>query len=322
MILEPEKISLIQGPTPLHRLNFLSDYLGIDLWIKRDDLTGFAGGGNKGRKLEYLMPEIIAGGAQAVVACGALQSNFIRQLGAACSMHSIPCHAAVMDLPYSQSAGPPSEAGLKDQGGNVLLDELFGVKLHEYPNGEWEELYDRAEQLALKREHEEFRVYRMPIGGSSGLGAYAFHKACEEVGSGFDYVLTASSSGSTQTGLTAGFLDKGTQVIGICADPEPEVMEDLTRVADELHALFPNLPHLQEGDFDLRLDYAGEAYGVPSQAGLEAAKLAAQSEGIVLDPIYSAKAFAGLLDLADKKEIGGRVLFWHTGGFPAVFALP
>jgi len=297
----------------------------IDLWIKRDDLTGFAGGGNKGRKLEYLVPEILVSGAQAVVACGALQSNFIRQLGAACSMHQLSLHAAVMDLPYSNASGPPKGTGLGADGGNVMLDRLFGVVLHEYPNGEWEQLYERAEELAQKLEGEGTRVYRMPIGGSSGLGAYAFYKATEELNTQpapFDFIVTASSSGSTQTGLTAAFKGTNTRVIGISADPEPEVMEDLTRVATDLHARFPHIPLLQEMDFDLRLDYAGQAYGVPTNAGLLAIKRLATTEGILLDPVYSAKAFAGLLDLVKRKEIAGRVLFWHTGGTPTLFALP
>src|SRR5437016_1125114 len=122
MASEPRRVPLIQAPTPLHRLDVLSGQLGIDLWIKRDDLTGFAGGGNKGRKLEYLMAAVLDSGADTVVSCGALQSNFVRQLGGACSRFGIRCLAAVMELPYS-CAGRNEERGTRNQpSGRLAID--------------------------------------------------------------------------------------------------------------------------------------------------------------------------------------------------------
>lgn len=318
----PKRISLIQAPTPLHRLHQISDDLGLDLWIKRDDLTGLALGGNKGRKLEYILPDIISSGAETVVGCGSMQSNFIRQLGAVCAMHGLQCEVAAMSLPYSASSGMPNQRGLSDKGGNVLLDELFGVTLHHIENGEWEQLYAAAEDIALKLEREGKKVYRVPVGGSSPLGGYAFFAAAEELNSQappFDFIITASSSGSTQAGLTYAFHRSNTKLVGMAADPEDTLIEDVLRVGSGLSDLL-NVEPLGEHEFDLRLDWAGDAYGIRSQAGNNAIGYVAKREGIILDPIYTGKAFAGLIDLAKSKELQGRVLFWHTGGTPALFA--
>src|SRR5579862_3818308 len=194
----PLRTPLVQLPTPLHRLDRLSADLGIDLWIKRDDLTGLALGGNKGRKLEYLMTDVLASGAKAVVSCGALQSNFVRQLAAACSMFGIECHAVVMELPYDAAVGKPTGIGLGPVGGNVLLDELLGAHLHLVPDGDWGVLYGEAEALAVRLETEGGPVYRIPVGGSSALAGYAFFEAAKELECHFDALVTSTSSGSTQ----------------------------------------------------------------------------------------------------------------------------
>lgn len=317
----PKPISLIQSPTPVHRLNRLSEDLGIDLWIKRDDLTGFAMGGNKGRKLEYLMAEAIAQQAEVVVTCGASQSNFVRQLGAACSVLDMRCVAAVMDMPYSASHGKPPAT--RSGGGNLLLDQILGVDLRHFPDDDWEVLYGLADQLADEFEAEGKRVYRIPVGGSSPLGAYAFVKAAQEVADQagpFDIVVCPSSSGSTHSGLAYAHHKSATRVIGISCDPEPEIIEDIVRLCQGLDNLLHTDKGIIEKDLDFRLDWAGSAYGISSPSGEEAMHNLARREGILLDPVYTAKAFAGLLDLAKAGEIGGRVLFWHTGGLPAIFA--
>jgi D-cysteine desulfhydrase/L-cysteate sulfo-lyase len=296
----------------------MSEILGIDLWIKRDDLTGFALGGNKGRKLEFLMAEAKRMGADTVVTCGAAQSNFVRQLGAACAMLGMRCVAAVMGLPYAEVHGVPAHQG-SVKGGNVTLDQLLGVDLRFFPDGDWEELVREAEDLALEEEALARKVYRIPIGGSSAIGAYAFVEAALEV-PGFDVVVTPCSSGSTHAGLAYGFHKSATRVVGVSCDPEPEIMEDLVRLVRELDAVTGQGKGMTEADLDLRLDWAGEAYGVPSPAGQSALTLLAQTEGVFLDPVYTAKAFSGLIDLAQAKELRGKVLFWHTGGTPALFA--
>lgn len=312
-----DRVELIQSPTPLHRLNRLSDDLGIDLWIKRDDLTGFAGGGNKGRKLEYLFADVLASGAEVVVTCGALQSNFVRQFAAACSVLGLTGAAAVMPAPYEFE---PAPHGLRDSGGNVLLDHLFGLDLRIHPDDTWDRLYGFAEALALEYETQGKKVYRIPIGGSSPLGAYAFYQAGQEVGHEFDCIVFSTSSGSTHTGLAHFFRDSKTNLIGIAADPEPELAEQFVDISFGLAPLLNQAP-LEFQDFRIEFDYVGEGYGVPDQACMDAIEFMARREGILLDPVYSGKAFAGLLALARASELSGRVLFWHTGGVPALFAL-
>lgn len=313
------RVPLCCLPTPLHRLDRLSGDLGIDLWIKRDDLTGFGGGGNKGRKLEFLMAEALALGADTVVTCGSVQSNFVRQLGAACSVLRMTCVATVMDLPYDAEHGQPT-GHIGSHGGNATLDALYGVELRRFEDAPWETLFDHAEATAQALEAAGRRVYRVPVGGSSPLGAYAFALAAAEVGEGWDWVVAPCSSGSTFAGLAWGFAGTPTRVVGIACDPEEDLMDDLLRLTSGLDALFGKRKGLTVTDLDLRYGWVGPGYGVASEKGIEAQTLAASREGLILDPVYSAKAFSGLLDLAGSGLLGGRVLFWHTGGLPTVFA--
>lgn len=316
----PDPIRFCQLPTPCHRLDRVSEDLGIDLWIKRDDLTGFAMGGNKGRKLEFLLAEALAAGADTVVTCGAAQSNFVRQLGAACSVLGLRCVAAVMNMPYAAMHGRPEDAGREFVAtGNVVLDQILGVELNAFPDDDWEVLYAHAEELARSAESSGASVYRIPIGGSSPLGAYAFTLAAAELET-FDCIVTASSSGSTHSGLAWAFHGTDTRVIGVASDPEPEIMEDLVRLVEGLDELTGTSKGMTEANLELRLEWAGEAYGIPSEEGTAAIEYLARREGIFLDPVYSGKAFAGLLGLVAAGELRGRILFWHTGGGPALFA--
>lgn len=321
----PPKVPLVLLPTPVHRLDRLSSELGLDLWVKRDDLTGFALGGNKGRKLEYLVADVLAEGASAVVACGAVQSNFVRQLGAACAMYGIRCAAAVMDRPYYAAAGKPDKAAIGPRNANVRIDRLLGVELHHAEDGDWQTLYEVQDGVIRSLEAEGHRVYKMPIGGSSVFGAWAFVQAGIEVGQqlqNIDYLVTSSSSGSTHTGLTWHFKGSKTKVLGISADPDPdfELVDDMVELAEGVDEFAESPKSLSNVDFDLRLDWVGDGYGVPSEAGSAAISKLARSEGILLDPVYSGKAFAALMELAARGELSGRVLFWHTGGIPALFA--
>jgi D-cysteine desulfhydrase family pyridoxal phosphate-dependent enzyme len=316
------RLPLILAPTPLHSLPKLSQQLGIDLWIKRDDLTGFAMGGNKGRKLEYLVAEAIGQGADTIVTCGSIQSNFIRQLGVACAMHGLSCEAAVMALPYVSVEERSSERGLSDTGGNVLLDDLVGVRLHVHPDGTWDELYGITGSLARQLSAAGRKVYEVPVGGSSPLGAYAFYQAGLELGdSRFDWIVFASSSGSTHTGLAYAFHGTKTRILGIACDPEPDLVDDFQELYEGLESLIGKPRPMVREKWLLNLDFVGAGYGIPSEAGNAAIGLLARTEGIFLDPIYTGKAFAGLVDLAKRGDIHGRILFWHTGGLPALFAM-
>ena len=316
--MKPPKVPLVQIPTPLHRLDRVSAELGIDLWIKRDDLTGFAMGGNKGRKLEYMMAEAKEQGAEVVVTCGAMQSNFIRHLGAAAAVCSMKCAAAVMETPYEFN--PPFMDGLRRDSGNVLLDEWLSVDLNIYPDGTWEELYAHAESVAQQYERKGLKVYRIPIGGSSPLGAFAFYEAGQELGEDFDWIVFASSSGSTQVGLSHAFRGTQTKVLGIASDPEPEIVEDFAELSKGLGNLIGQ-ESIPSDEFRVFYDMVGPGYGVPSKDGNDAIRYLATKEGIFLDPIYSGKAFAALLELVSRGEISGRICFWHTGGLPAIFAM-
>jgi 1-aminocyclopropane-1-carboxylate deaminase/D-cysteine desulfhydrase-like pyridoxal-dependent ACC family enzyme len=285
-------------------------------------MTGLALGGNKGRKLEYLLAEAVAHKAQVVVSCGSTQSNFIRQLGAVCSMFGIRCAACVMDLPYEVAFGKAMRIQLKEHGAIALADRILGVEVHRMPDGPWEVLFDAAEDLALLYEREGLRVFRIPIGGSSPLGAYGFFKASMEVEPGFDFIVTASSSGSTHAGLAYGFAGTESHVIGISCDPEPDLFNTLVQLCQGLDEITGCKKSLLKEDFDLRFDWVGEGYGVTTPEALDAIGLLAREEGIFLDPIYSGKAFAGLVSMVESGRLSGKVLFWHTGGWPTLFALP
>ncbi len=316
----PSKVPLILAPTPLHRLDRLSEDLGLDLWIKRDDLTGFAFGGNKGRKLEYLLADALASGADTVVTCGSTQSNFIRQLAAACVMNGLQCSAVVMELPYDAPAGKPAGRHLRGSGGNVLLDDILGAELRMFPDGDWDALFAEMDKLVLEKEELGQKVYPIAVGGSSPLGAYAFYIAASELNAGpFDWIVTATSSGSTQTGLTYAFAGSSTRVLGIACDPEPEIAHDFATIGRGLAEMI-DAPVIGADEFLIDFLSVGEGYGIVTKEGEHAIQLMARREGIFLDPIYSAKAFAALIRLAETKSIEGRVLFWHTGGTPALFA--
>ena len=314
------KVSLILAPTPLHRLDRMSDELGIDLWIKRDDLTGFAMGGNKGRKLEYQIGEALKQGATTIITCGAAQSNFVRQLAAACARFNIKFIAIVMPLPYEFE---PVDGGLKPEGGNILLDHILGAEVRMMPNGTWDAMFDETKRVAEECRRSGEIVYEIPIGGSSPLGAFAFYEAGLELlkqDPTFDLVIGASSSGSTQTGLTYAFAGTPTRFYGIACDPEPDMVHEFATLAQGIDNITGMSRNLKANDFDFDLRFVGPGYGVPSEGGTNAIEKLARMEGIFLDPVYSGKAFHGLLEMAKNYELPNRVCFWHTGGSPALFA--
>lgn len=317
------KVPLCVLPTPIHRLDRISEQLGSDIWVKRDDLTGFALGGNKGRKLEYLIAEAMAQNATAIVSCGASQSNFIRQLGAAAQMCGMHCAVATMESPYESLDRRVN--GAFSRGGNRDLDELCGVDRREFADGTWADLEAHAKQIQFELERNGEQVFRIPLGGSSSSAVHAFVEAGREIQKQvdfeFDWIITASSSGSTHIGLAHAFRDSKTQVLGISADPEPEIVDDLIDLSQS-YAEEVGTQGLSRAEIKFSLDFVGAGYGIPSSAGQAATRILMKSEGIALDPIYSAKAFSALLSLVSTNELEGRILFWHTGGIPALFAKP
>ncbi|MEX2242842.1 MAG: pyridoxal-phosphate dependent enzyme [Fimbriimonadaceae bacterium] len=319
----PSRVPLCALPTPLHRLPRASRDLGVDLWIKRDDLTGFAGGGNKGRKLEFLMADALEKKVEVIVSAGSTQSNYLRQLSCACMMFGIHCAAAAMRLPYDGEAGKPVGRDLSD-GGNRVLDALFGLDMRVFPDGTFAENDVNAQGLVQEFEAKGKKVMKLPTGGSTPLGAYGYYMAGQELEAQrkdpFDFVVTASSSGATHAGLGYFFHGHASTLIGVSCDPEPEMVDDLAEIAMGLDEIVGLGRKMTRNDFDFRLGYYGAGYGVPSDEGDAAMDYLMRTEGILLDPIYTGKAFAGLLDMIRKEEVIGKVLFWHTGGLPTLFA--
>jgi L-cysteate sulfo-lyase len=315
-----EQFFLANLPTPLEMMSRLSATLdGPDLWVKRDDLTGLATGGNKTRKLELLMSDALSQGAGVVLTVGAPQSNHCRQTAAAAARAGLGC------LLVLRGHAPPREWWT----GNLLLDDLLGARF--CWTGDMEPL--EALQAAAEAERAAGRSpYTIPYGGSNPTGASAYALAFDELWNQmmalrlyFDRIVFASSSGGTQAGLIVGARAccYDGQVLGISVDKKSD---DLRRVVWDL--LVPTAERLDldlaftEDEVEVNDGYLGGGYGVLSASETEAIRLVAQTEGILLDPVYTGKAMAGLLDLIKRGEIGSNetVLFWHTGGIPALFA--
>ncbi len=317
---EINRFPLAHLPTPLEPMERLGAALGGPaLWIKRDDQTGLATGGNKTRKLELLIAEALAQGAEVVLTVGAVQSNHCRQTAAAAARAGLEC---VLVL---RGSAPPREAWT----GNLLLDDLLGARLW------W--AGDRDPVAALEEAAQAERAagrqpYVIPYGGSNATGAAAYALAFEELWAQmqerdlhFDRVIFASSSGGTQAGLVVGAKACGYrgQVLGISVDKTGgHLRETVAALLQPTAAYLGRDLDLGPGDVQINDDFLGGGYAVLTAAEREAVRLVARREGILLDPVYTGKAMAGLLGLIRRGEIdpGETVLFWHTGGIPALFA--
>jgi L-cysteate sulfo-lyase len=317
---EKNRYPLAHLPTPLEPMARLSAALGgPQIWIKRDDQTGLATGGNKTRKLELLIADALDQQADVVLTVGAVQSNHCRQTAAAAARAGLGC---VLVL---RGEAPPHAQWT----GNLLLDDLLGARLW------WAGDHDPLEALAAAAQAEQAagrRPYVIPYGGSNEVGAAAYALAFEELwgqmqaqGLDFARVVFASSSGGTQAGLIVGAAACGYrgQVLGISVDKTGGHLRETVAAL-----LAPTAAHLGldldlgPGDVLVNDDYLGGGYAVLTAAEREAVRLIARTEGILLDPVYTGKAMAGLLGLIRTGEIDAseQVLFWHTGGLPALFA--
>jgi D-cysteine desulfhydrase len=317
----PRRFLLAALPTPLHRLSRLSRHLeGPEIWIKRDDLTGLAMGGNKTRKLEFLLSDAIARGADTILTAGAAQSNHCRQTAAAAARAGIPCELILGGAPQDVPQG------------NLLLDLLLGAKVH------WtsrDRRLERMEERAAELRAAGGKPYVIPYGGSNGIGAAAYAAAmAEAVGQMHRNNLTAarvivaSSSGGTQAGLCLGakISRYGGTVTGVSIDkgersPEPYEVE-MAGIANAAAEWLRLEERCAPGDFHVDYRFLGGGYGVMGELEREAIGLLARLEGILLDPVYTGRAMGALLHGIRTGEIPPRepVLFWHTGGGPALFA--
>jgi len=308
------RIALGHFPTPVTALPRLSAWLdGIDLWIKRDDLTGLAMGGNKTRKLELLLAEAEAQGARTLVTRGAAQSNHCRQTAAAAAARGLQ---SILVL----RGEPPVSVN-----GNLLLDQLLGARLV-WTHGRDPQFV--LEQTVSEAEADHLRPYLVPYGGSSPLGASAYALALEEClaqGPAPAWIVAASSSGGTQAGLVAGarLLGFKGKILGISVDMSSAALRtEVARLATEVCALFGNPSHVSPDDILVDDRFAAPGYAVLTAVERKAIDVFARQEGILLDPVYTGRAAGGLLTLAREGGFGAgeKVMFWHTGGTPALFA--
>lgn len=302
-------------PTAVESLPRLSKELeGIRLLVKRDDQTGLAFGGNKTRKLEFLLGEALAQGAHTLVTAGAVQSNHCRQTAAAAARFGFDC---VLVLVGEPPASPTA---------NLLLDHLFGAQIIWAARREDRErvLQETFERLA----QEGRKPYLVPYGGSNPLGVLGYVYAMEELVAQkvqAEWIVFASSSGGTQAGLTLGarLFGFSGRLLGISVDePQKVLQERVARLATETSDLLGKPFTFAPTEIMVNADYCGAGYGVLTEAEIAAIRLFARTEGLLLDPVYTGRAAAGLLDLARKGFFrpGETVLFWNTGGQLALFA--
>ncbi len=313
-------------PTPLEPMENLSKFLGGPcLWIKRDDCTGLATGGNKTRKLEFLMADAIAQGADTVITQGATQSNHARQTVAIAAKLGFESHILLEDR-----TGFTNEA--YTMGGNVLLDRLHGAHISRRPGGA--DMQAEMETLAAELRTRGKQPYVIPGGGSNPVGALGYVAAAQELltqayemGLRIDHVVHATGSAGTQAGLVAGLvaLNSGVPVLGIgVRAPKLRQEENVFALAQKTAAHL-GLPGIVKREHIVaNCDYVGQGYGLPTDGMVEAVRLLARKEGILLDPVYSGKAMAGLIDLIKQGHFApsDNVVFLHTGGAVGLFGYP
>jgi len=310
------RIGLANLPTPLDDAPRLTAALGGPrILVKRDDLTGLALGGNKARKLELLAAQALDAGADMLVTGGGVQSNHARITAAAANRLGLDCHLVL--------AGPEPE----NAGGNLLLDRLLGASIEFGASDEYARLeqaiLDATNRLAAAGRHP----FSIPIGGASVTGVIAYADAVDELraqlddaGIGLpDWIVVADGSGGTHAGILAGLGDAITRVVGVDVGTRPDLDTAVARLAREAAAASARAQ--PAGAVIVDHDHSGDGYGKLSAAAIEAIRLAARTESLVLDPVYTGKAMAALVTRVRDGRIGAgdSVVFWHTGGAPALF---
>jgi L-cysteate sulfo-lyase len=317
------RVRLAHLPTPLEHLPNLSRALGgPEIWIKRDDCTGMSSGGNKTRKLEYLLAEAQAEGADIILTQGATQSNHARQTAACAAKLGMACHLLLENRTLKT-------AEEYTQGGNVFLDHLHGATVERHPanpdmNGEMLKVAERLKAAGRK-------PYAIPGGGSNPTGALGYVNAAIELvtqandaGLRIDHVVHATGSAGTQAGLVVGLagIRSGVPLLGIgVRAPRERQEENVFRLAQATCEKIGVPGAVQREDVVANCDYVGSGYGFSTPGSVEAISLLARLEGILLDPVYSGKGMAGLIDLCRRGFFrkGQNVVFIHTGGSVGLF---
>ncbi|WAH52395.1 D-cysteine desulfhydrase [Pseudescherichia vulneris] len=313
------RLEFIGAPTPLEYLPRFSDYLGREIYIKRDDVTPMALGGNKLRKLEFLAADALREGADTLITAGAIQSNHVRQTAAVAAKLGLHC-VALLENPIATRA----ENYLTN--GNRLLLDLFNAQI-EMCDALTDPVAQLAE-LATRIEAQGFRPYVIPVGGSNALGALGYVESALEIAQQCEgavelsSIVVASGSAGTHAGLAVGLeqLMPEAELIGVTVSRKRD--EQKAKVVALQQAVARELEVEAKADIMLWDDYFAPGYGTPNEEGVEAIKLLARLEGILLDPVYTGKAMAGLIDGINQNRFKdqGPILFIHTGGAPALFA--
>ncbi len=307
-------------PTPLHKLgNLNSNFPDYKLFIKRDDQTGLALGGNKTRKLEYLFQDALDKDSDTIITLGAPQSNHCRQTAAAATKLGLECHLLLR------------EPKPMDINGNYLMDKMLGAYIHWFQQ---EEMKSKEEELINHLKAEGKKPYLIPIGGSNDIGTFGYARAMKEIkqqldetGEKIDYIVFASCSGGTHSGMILGkkLFNLDHNIIGISItkdiDPENTLQDHIIKITNEAASLINSNIKVNKNDVVLIDGYNDAGYGVVTDLEKHTLSLLAKKEGIFLDPVYSGRAFGGFLDLMSKNYFpkGSTILFWHTGGAPANF---
>ena len=320
------RVRLGHLPTPLEPMDRLSKILGGPrLWVKRDDCTGLSSGGNKTRKLEYLMADALQNGADTIITQGATQSNHARQTAAAAAKLGMSCHILLEDRTGSND---PSYR----LNGNVLLDRLHGATVSKRAGGS--DMAAEMEILADKLSSDGSKCYVIPGGGSNPVGALGYVNCARELveqaaetGLKIDALVHATGSSGTQAGLVAGLAAIKSDIhllgIGVRApqDKQEQMVFDLAvRTAEYLNSGVT----IAREEVRANCDYVGPGYGLPTDGMRKAVRLLAETEGLLFDPVYSGKGLDGLIDLLGKGRFEGmeNVVFLHTGGSAALFGYP
>ena len=322
-----ERYPLTFGPTPIEFLPRLTEALGgnVEVWAKRDDCnSGLALGGNKLRKLEYIVPDAITSGADTLVSIGGVQSNHTRQVAAVAAKLGMKCRLV-------QESWVPHEDAVYDRVGNILLTRLMGADSRITDDGFDIGIRESWEQAMQDVRDAGGKPYGIPAGASvhplGGLGYVGFAEEVRaqeaDLGFRFDYILVCVVTGSTQAGMIVGFKadDRASRVIGIDASGTLEqTRAQVTEIARNTAELIELGREIEDEDIHINPDYAYPAYGVPSEETNEAIRLAAQTEAMITDPVYEGKSMQGLIDLVGKGFFpsGSRILYAHLGGAPAL----
>jgi 1-aminocyclopropane-1-carboxylate deaminase len=324
-----DRVPLLFGPSPVHRLERLSEHLGgaVDLWAKREDCnSGLAYGGNKVRKLEYLAADALAQGCDTLVSIGGVQSNHTRQVAAVAARLGLRCVLV-------QERWVEWPDVVYDKVGNVLLSRIMGADVRLDPSGfdigirrSWEDALASVEEVGGRPYAIPAGASDHPLGGHGFAGwAYEVQQQEAQLGVYFDTIIVCTVTGSTQAGMIAGFAEegRGRKVLGIDASATFEkTLAQLSRIARRTASLIGVRRELTDEDIILVDGYHDGVYGVPGQPTLEAMRLAARTEGMITDPVYEGKSMAGLIDLVSRREIpaSSTVLYAHLGGQPALNA--